>query len=577
MKRVLAIILSILFIALPICACKSDKVEKEQNVSLESVGLTKDIITKKYDFKAKDNNIYFKILSDLRVYEPGAPIDYVIYVDESETFAYTVEVSFSNKKFGVDDKKTHIIDAGDGAKARKETFIGTKNGIYEFKFSVNNDVGTSVYSGRKNIGIMPKAKKVASSDFYFGVQTYYQHLLDWGSTGFDNMSVKESYDLTWDYVDYMGANLVRDGSTWSTQQLTQSSAVNFANNDKIAKDAKDRGVVFNWFLGGQPDWAVDPTFANADKKWNKPPKPELWDAYISEVANHYKDDDNIIFEVVNECNWFDFLEATPERYLQMLDTVVEKVKAVNPDARITPGGMVTPNGSYTEKVESETYYKRFGELLKEDKIMMVPYHNHWAFQQFINEMKPVRDKFLANDIDKKFGFLNESGLESSGPEQGYEVLKKALWTYGNNHSGFVMFAFRATPGAGATSLPSWGSITERNEPKELYIAYANFISKMDGAKLVKVYANDIYNAYLYEKDNKHFLVHFRGDSAPDAAIDLGTENYTVTDYLGNSEVKETALKLGVKPVYVQFDQKINPDDISLKVNIVWEDKIDFGW
>ena len=168
-------------------------------------------------------------------------------------------------------------------------------------------------------------------------------------------------------------------------------------------------------------------------------------------------------------------------------------------------------------------------------------------------------------------------MESSGPEQGYEVLKKALWAYGNEHSGFVMFAFRATPDAGATSLPSWGSITELNEPKELYISYGNYIRQMNGATLVKRYANYIYNAYLFEKDGKHFLVHFRGDAAPDAAIDLGDNTYKAYDYLGNPATDAAAKTVGVRPVYVEFDGLIDPDDISLDVGFIWQDSVDFGW
>ena len=578
MKKI-CLLLVAMFLMIAAAGCSTDK---DPNVDLEDYGFTAETIKEEYDFKSSSGNIYFRIVDELRVYEPDAEIKYLLYADETMDDKVDVEVRFSNTKFKVDEVKNHSIEGKGTAVARAGSFSASLNGVYEIKLTVKNaGSGAIIYTAKKNVGVMPKAEKVADGDFYFGVQTYYQHLLDFRSTMFDGKTVDESYDLTWDYVDYIGANLIRDGSTWASQQLTADSSVNFTNNDRIAKDAEERGVTFNWFLGGQPDWAVQDKFADAPIKWNKAPKPELWEAYIEAIAEHYKDSDNIIFEVYNECNWFDFLEAAPEEYLSMLDVVIDKVHAQNPDARITPGGMVTPNGSYTSDVESATYYKHYKELLDAGDIVMVPYHNHWGFQQFTNEVVVFRDNLLENGIDKKYAFLNECGLESAGPEQGYEVLKKALWAYGNNHSGFVMFAFRATPGAGATSLPSWGSITELNEPKELYISYGNFIRQMNGAKLVKAYANYVYNAYLFEKDGKDFLVHFKGDSAPDAAIDFGDNAYTAYDYLGNELSDKTATAsattIGKEPVYIQFDGKVDPDDITLDINFIWQDKTDFGW
>lgn len=575
-KKFLCLFLAALMAFALFCGCTSSG-KKDKDIQLSDYGLDEETVKEKYDFKSPAGNVYFRIVDELRVYEPGADIRYVVLADETLASETTVEVAFSNSAAEIDETVTHSFLGDESMHARTGVFQGTINGVYEVKFTVKGASGATLYTGHKNVGVMPKADQVADSDFYFGVQTYYQHLLDFGTTMFTGKSVEESYQLTWDYVDYIGANLIRDGGTWASQQITAGSTANFTNNDRIAKDARDRGVTFNWFLGGAPDWAVKDEYADASIKWNKAPKPEYWENYIEQVAEHYKDDDNVIFEVVNECNWFDFLEAKPEEYLDMLDVVIEKVHAVNPDARITPGGMVTPNGSYTQDVESATYYKRYKELLDEGKIDMIPYHNHWGFQQFVNEVKVYRDKLLANGIDKKYSFLNECGLESSGPEQGYEVLKKALWAYGNEHSGFVMFAFRATPDAGATSLPSWGSITELNEPKELYISYGNYIRQMNGATLVKRYANYIYNAYLFEKDGKHFLVHFRGDAAPDAAIDLGDNTYKAYDYLGNPATDAAAKTVGVRPVYVEFDGLIDPDDISLDVGFIWQDSVDFGW
>lgn len=233
-----------------------------------------------------------------------------------------------------------------------------------------------------------------------------------------------------------------------------------------------------------------------------------------------------------------------------------------------------PHGDKDDKV----YYKKYKELFDNKLIDLLPYHSHPDFSAFMNDVKSLKSFTSEAGMTTENAYLNECGIETDGIAQAEEVLKKANWARGNNHKGFVMFSFRGYEGGGVNASPTWGSISKINEPKELYIAYANMIKMLDGAKTDTPIYNDKYFAYLYEKSNKSILVAYKDGQMNNVPISFkGDLKYKAFDLLGNEITDGSEKNVENSPVYYVFDQKINKSDIEIKIPEFYKEFVNFNW
>ena len=317
-------------------------------------------------------------------------------------------------------------------------------------------------------------------------------------------------------------------------------------------------------------WAVTERFKGESVKWNKPPTLDAWQSYVDRVASLYAEQEHVIIEIINECNWPDFFYGTAQEYIDILDASYETF--ADTGLTVINGGMVMPqaNNYVTEESEKFTfaedgkYYQKYGELYKSGKLPYVAYHSHANFQTFI-EKDSVNMMYYLQDagIPQEALFLNESGMfNADGALQADDVIKKALWTKCNDHKGFVLFNFRDIEG-GVLSPPGWGIITQDGQPKESYPAYTYAIAALSGYRNKHVYANTLYNAYLMDNGTNNILVLFKDKSVPEAEVSL-PDGYKAYDMFGN-EIAGKIDKIGDNPVYVVFDGQVDPSDIGLTI------------
>lgn len=538
--------------------------------------ISKEDAVNKADFilgDKKNVQATFGLIKNIRIYEPNEDIWVYYYIKNIDKNA-TVEITFKNKVFKVNEVKTFTIQKGKETDPILDKFKATKNGIYSLSFKVIDETGSEIFSEQKNIGIMPKAKKVAGEGFYFGVQPFLIRVIEWaGVTAFDNMDAEQTYNVTWDYIDYIGANLVRDGNVWASMQASEGD-VKFTDNDRLVKDCKDRGVILDWHMGGTPAFALATKYQDSTTAWDKPPELSIWLDYLKKVGEHYKSDNKtIIYEIINEPNW-EFFRGTPQEYTTILEESAKLLKNINKENIVIPGGMVMPRGDKDDAV----YYAKYNELLKSKLIDMVSYHSHADFSGYMNDAKAFKNFTQTAGIDSSVAFLNESGIETDGIAQAEEVLKKALWARGNNQKGFVMFSFRGFDGGGVNASPSWGSISKINEPKELYIAYGNMIGQLDGATTIKPIYNDKYYGFLYEKENKSILVAYKESTMKDIPISIDKKTpYKAYDILGNQITDGSELIISNSPVYYVFDGKIAESDLVFGIPSFYKNYVNFDW
>ncbi len=319
-----------------------------------------------------DSTVGIYLMKDIKLYEPGEEIYYGVY-GENVGATLSIEVEMQNEHFNISE--AHIYNDS-GTFDEQNYFIAEKMGLYDIEFRVYNG-NNLAYIHSITIGVMEQPGGPADDTFYFGLHSFLFRIYHWGGYTFENTTREETFDLTWKYMDYLGINLIRDGDAFSTMQPTSRADTDFYLNDMIVNSAYDRGVSVNWYMGATPRWALKDEYKDVTADvWAYPPKMEYWISYIEDVAEHYKDYDNIIYEIVNEPNW-EFWRGTAEEYLDLLDQTARTMKSINPSATIIPGGMVP--GIYLEGEwlkDSNLYYEKYKELLDEDLIDYIAYHAH---------------------------------------------------------------------------------------------------------------------------------------------------------------------------------------------------------
>jgi hypothetical protein len=570
------LIISVFLLSFVGCTKTEEKKEATSSQSVKSLSITKEDAVKKADFlygEKGNPSVAFGIVKDIRIYEPQEPISIYFYSKSIKENA-TLKVNFRNKAFKVNETRTLKVEKDKEIEPKIDEFKASKNGIYTLTFSIEDESGKELFIEKKNVGIMPKAQKIADKSFYFGVQPFLVRVLEWnGVTAFDNMDAEKTYDITWKYIDFMGANLVRDGNIWASMEPTEGD-FNFKDNDRLVNDCKKRQILLNWHMGGTPAYALAEKYIGQSIAWDKPPDLKIWLDYLKNVGEHYKDSsDTIFYELINEPNW-EFFRGEPKEYTELLEQSAKLLKSINPKNVVLPGGMVMPHGDKDDKV----YYKKYKELFDNKLIDLLPYHSHPDFSAFMNDVKSLKSFTSEAGMTTENAYLNECGIETDGIAQAEEVLKKANWARGNNHKGFVMFSFRGYEGGGVNASPTWGSISKINEPKELYIAYANMIKMLDGAKTDTPIYNDKYFAYLYEKSNKSILVAYKDGQMNNVPISFkGDLKYKAFDLLGNEITDGSEKNVENSPVYYVFDQKINKSDIEIKIPEFYKEFVNFNW
>lgn len=555
----------------------------------DDIGMTIQEALANKDFVGPDNvsavdkNIFVGIKSNTKVFDAEEQIEYYVMVYTPLEEEMTIQISTVNSFLNTEETSSHLLKTGMEQQTIAGKIKGSGLGINHFNVKIKDSSGEVIMDQSKDIAVMNVADAPSDDTFLWGVQPFVIRSIEYneslnGAHCFTGLTPEETYDRVFEYVDKTGANLIRDGMVWTSNQPSQV-VDNYSLMTRFSEDAKAKGYLIDWHLGGTPDWAVEDRFQNADVKWNKPPRLDAWADYVEKVAELFAGEEHIIFEIINECNWPDFFYGTAAEYTAILDKSVEILKGANAESTVINGGMVMPQANNFVTEESENfrfeedpvYYAKYAELINAGKMPYVAYHSHANFRTFI-EKDAVNMMYYLQDagIDQTKLFLNESGMfNADGMAQADDVMKKALWTKCNDHQGFVLFNFRDIEG-GVLSPPGWGIITQDGQPKASYVAYTNAIEKLSGYTNKHTYANTLYNAYLMENGKNDILVLFKDKSVPELNVTLPDgAGCTAYDMFGNI-IEDGYAKLGDYPVYIVFDGKVDAEEIQVPISAIYK-------
>ena len=551
------------------------------NSNSSSSGLSEEPVQYYMNQYANDNgsSVSFGVTKSINLYEPGEKIEYYFILKGDAYKQGKATVTFYNKKFEINDVQELTFKAGTGLPVTG-SFTATKNGVYRVKLEIPDTRRTMFLF----IGVYPKAKQVANSSFYYGIQPYLAEV-------FNSLRVsnREGYSVLWQTIDWLGCNLIRDGVSWTAMQDDTDSDVKFTMSDRLVKDADKRGIVLDWLICGTPEWAVSEKYMAEVEGWSKPPDLEAWEKYIKAVAEHYKDSDNIFYEIWNEPDW-EFWTGTIEEYLAFLELSAKTIKAADPNSYVFPGGMASGydltnaakkgsevyynkykkllvdfNLSILSSKDSSIYYKKYKELLDRKLIDNYAIHVHGPFddQLFFDSFERIDNLTDAAGLVHNKSFITEAGTwNPNDEEQAVELMGKVLWSRANDYKMFVAYTFRAFDGV---ATRDWFDMMSSNlEPRESFIAYANLIHMLGQAEYKEKIADqkslyaDIYQA------GSQFIVPVFSSVNGDRSLRIreGLE-FEAFDILGNEvAVINNQLTVTKSVVYLVFNSSVAAGDFT---------------
>ena len=530
----------------------SDPVTKEELD--KAYMLYKDVILRNESFGLKKN---------LKLYEPEEEILY--YVRNNGGSALTADVSFKNKTTG------EIINQQDSVPAGCEienSFTALKNGIYTIEYD-NQEI---------DVGVCPRAEAPADKSLFFGIQPHFEFSYRWNSSnyGFWGLTPDESFDLGVEFIKWLGVNLWREGITpGSLAADTENTPIQSWNwgyyPDRLFGTTKNLGITLDCdtFAGTKVMQKYENTII--PNLWTRPYDTDNLLKVYKAVMDRYMANGNIIWELGNETNWSDFYYGTASDYIEQMTAILDMIETYHPNAVVSGPGLVTRGDK-----DNAAYHSAITEEIENERLTYSAYHAHGSFEGLAGSQWQEHLNYMADAETPWQGrlMLNETGFPNTDKlRQSYEMTRKILWAFGNNHKGVVYYQLRQYPediridGEGA-----WSLISNRGEPREMFVAYRNLINLLSGTTKIKKLYNDGVYSYIYYNGEKSVVAAFSGDDNEGTAFSLKETPDKILDMFGNEiEMPDALYKQPVYFIYEihgMYGKEILPDIMTVSNEIL---------
>lgn len=483
-----------------------------------------------------DGQLLYGVVGTGNLFEPNKEITVVIDCKKSDFVGEKTIVKITTEQSDFKKEKSIIFD-----QSQIVSFTPTYNGIYTIEFETPDNITHSF-----NIAVMPK-NEMANDEFYYGIQPYLSRAYLWGE-GFclPNYDYDKSIDLMLDAAEYMGINLVReDNVSWAMAQKEPYGNTDFKHQDYIVDKVNSRGMKLNLIFGFNADkWSADSVFQdNYDESrgWTYAPDPDYWKDYVTKVADHYKNNTDILWEIWNEPNWNPFFTGDKEQYFNLLEIASKAFKSANNNSYVFTGGLAVANRS-----SNLPYYEKSAELINKGYLDNYGYHNHDGFDTYYATMSEMLA--VTNSVNLSGGINSESGSYNAAPEL---LVCKALYTRATGAKGFVSFSFRksVTP---ENDINDFAYFDEYLQPTEAVVAYSTVIRFLGRASFEQsISSEQDLQIDHYEKDGKKILVYYSLGNTTNTLVPTG--NYTAYNMYGNEIEVENNIDVSTQPIYFIFE------------------------
>ncbi|HCT17507.1 MAG TPA: hypothetical protein DIW36_09115 [Ruminococcaceae bacterium] len=488
------------------------------------------------DGESENGLIKCGVINETNLFEPNEEIRVVFECEDPYVYGTRVKAELSSEQAKLQKRGYFKADSEKGQYTF--SFSSDKNGIFTVSFTT---VHNEKYSFK--IGVMPENEK-ADFEFLYGVQPYLMRAKCWSENDLiPGRNSDETIKAILDSAQYLGVNLIREDFVgWGSMQSGEGEPLSFDTQDFLVNAVNERNMKYNWILGcNAGEWSINKKYKDSyvpDRLWTYAPDEELWDSFVEDLADHYADNSDILWEIWNEPNW-EFFSGTKEEYFTLLENTAKIIKQKNKTAYVYSGGLAV-----AERETNSPYYKKTAELIKCGLLDNFGYHNHDFPDKFYDNMSQMYAVANSAGIEKG-GINSESGIV--GADAAF-IARKALYTRSKGADGFVSFSFRKNP-IPESDINDFAFFDEYLQPTEAVLAYSTVIRFLGQAHFVgNVIDSENYVADEYKTEDGTLTVYYSfGKKSRIKAPNNIKEAY---DMFGNPIKTGKYITVSENPIYV---------------------------
>lgn len=442
-----------------------------------------------------------------------------------------------------------------------------KYGLYTLNVSAKDESGASVADENITFSFVNSSKNLNNK---FGIVNHIAHNIG-------------EYDKLIETEKQAGFGIIRDELFWSTYERTKGQYGNGSGEIPwpyfdYYKAMKDNNI----------ELLQEFTATNSLYTTENPPVSDTAVNAFADYAAHLAK--NLIgttnyFEVWNEYNLSSSSAATPENYVKMTKAVSEKVRAVNPDAKLV--GVCA--GQLAGENKIVPWITRFlngggGQYIDALSIHIYCQGKSPESSEYVSAIEQIRDLLDRRGFGDMPIWMTETGW-SLGTEGIDDTLQAAYGVRANilcRQDDLVekMFWYTSLKKHGSTSVYEYDlgimqDVMQENPyaATKAYLAFSNYNALLADKvqNSVGKTANGVYKAE-FEDDGEYIYAVWSDGGEKEYSADVGLQDVEVCDMFGNSERIKTdngvlKIKVSDSPQYVRapkFDYEIYCGEKEIK-------------
>ena len=210
-------------------------------------------------------------------------------------------------------------------------------------------------------------------------------------------------DADMDAMVAAGVKWLRVTLDWPSVQPTARDKWNWSHQDRVVREANERGIKIMWLAAYSPKWARPAGYG----LHTPPNNPDDFANFVREAARRYAPQGVHHYEIWNEPNLGQWWQpaADPARYTTLLKKAYTAIKGVDPNSYIITGGLA-PGSDTSINRSMKTFIEQMyanGAKGYFDAVGIHPYSFPWAPQFAANwnpfYMAPQYHKILTANGD----------------------------------------------------------------------------------------------------------------------------------------------------------------------------------
>lgn len=406
-----------------------------------------------------------------------------------------------------------------------------RQGVWRARYELTDHSSGKIFIGTERFGQMTPAGATSkrTKGFLFGVCTNF-----WRHPQADQRLEIQAAALC-------GVKAIREAFRWSRIQ-PEVDRCDYTFYDRIVDLCAQSGIEVQPTILSVPSWALNAGYKPLKEGgWSdaRLPNTEAFRGFLRKTAEHYRGKIHF-YEIMNEPDLLIFANYSQNKYVELLKTAYETLKATAPEIKVFNGGIAGIDEGKFNTSELPWGISRpiIRDILASKACDIFAYHGHGSWSSYPPMIRHIKKLLKQNPLP---WYANETAVSATGigeRAQAETLYKKLLYSWAEGASGYNWYDLRNDGFDPGNSEYNFGLITHDFKPKAAYLTYNMLATHFQGGRYEGEFHSGVgLHAYRFRAADDDLLLAFWQDdaNAPDRLLALSgvTGNAELIDLMGN--------------------------------------------